>query len=86
MTSSHLTLLYFCFGKTIINLNTIGRSATSEDLGICLLIRLFQALVFGVSWMPCCILNADVARSVCLVCSLGLLALLVLLVLRLLSL
>ena len=76
MTSPHLALLHFRFGKTITNLKVIGCAVASENLGICLLIRLFQALVFGVSWMPCCISNADIARSVCLVCSLGLLALL----------
>jgi len=68
MTSPHLVLLHFRFSKTITNLNIIGGAATSEDLGICLLICLLQALVFGVSWMPCCVSNADVARLVCWLC------------------
>ena len=52
ITSPHLALQHVRFSKTITNLNTIGRAATSEDLGVRLLIRLFQALVFKVSWMP----------------------------------
>ena len=46
LTSPHLVLLHFRFGKTVTNLNTIGRVATSEILGICLLIRLFQSSGF----------------------------------------
>ena len=48
--------------EAVINLKTIGRAATSETLGVCLLIRLFQDLI---SWMPCCVSDADAVRSVC---------------------
>ena len=73
MTSPHLVLLHFRFSKTITNLNTIGRSATSENLGICLLIRLsssgFRGLLDALMYLECGY------------CSFGLLALLVLLAL-----